>query len=133
MKLTVLIAAFMISGAILLNGYLNRISGSSHFSHPSNKQVEKTVIESFNYAFSTLAGDNIIMSKKRDVEKVKIGKISYSENSTRMLVEFTLFCKDGDQISSGIGLNRDEFGTYRGVWDFGESNTKQAIFVIETK
>ena len=90
--------------------------------------VKKEVFNSFDYAFHTVEGDNIIVNKKRDVRDIQVGDIRYSEGDGRMLVEFSLICGDGDKVSSAIGLNRDEFGVYHGVWDFGG---KHAVFEIK--
>lgn len=128
MNKSIIIAALLICGAILLNGYLDRTSSGPHLSRPSEKEVRKSVIESFDYAFKALHGDNVIMNKKRDVQRVEIGSIRYSEDNSKMLVGFSLVTNDGDNISSEIGLNRDEFGVYHGVWDFG---TKRAYFEIK--
>ncbi len=128
MNRSIIIAAIIISGAILLNGYIDRASHSPHFSRPSESEVKASVVQSFEYAFQALEGENIVMDKKRDIQKIQVNAIRYSESDSRMLVDFTLLCADGDNITSGIGLNRDEFGVYRGVWDFGR---KQAHFEIK--
>ena len=128
MKHSIIFASILISGAILLNGYFDRAARNPNFSRPSNKQVKTSVVKSFEYAFKALEGDNIIMDKKRDVREIQIVDISYSDGNKRMLVNFSLKCADGEMIQSGIGLNRDEFGVYRGGWDFGK---KKANFEIK--
>jgi hypothetical protein len=129
MKHSTIFAALIISLAILLNGYLDRKAHSPSFTRPSEREIRSVVVDSFQRAFAA-TGDNIIMQKKRDIREVRIRGVHYSDGDTRMIVDFTLVCSDGDMVSSGIGLNRDEFGTYRGVWDIGQ---KQARFEIHPK
>jgi hypothetical protein len=70
MNRSIIIAAIIISGAILLNGYIDRASHSPHFLRPSESEVKASVVQSFEYAFQALEGENIVMDKKR-----------YSENT----------------------------------------------------
>lgn len=128
MNKSIIVAAILISGAILLNGHFDRVSRTPPFPRPSESEVKASIIQSLEYAFKALEGDNIIMEKERDVQKIEVDSIRYSEGDSRMLVNFTLLCADGDRVTSGIVLNRDEFGVYRGVWDFGK---KQAHFEIK--
>lgn len=128
MNRSIIIAAIIVSGAILLNGYLDRISRSPHFLRPSKGEVKTSVVQTLEYAFNALEGDNFIMGKNRDVQKIHIDAIRYSEGDAKMLVKFTLLCADDDSIESGVILNRDEFGDYKGVWDFGK---KKAFFAIK--
>ncbi len=128
MNKAIISAAVIISGAIFLNGHFERSSRAPHFPRPSESEVSTSVVQSFDYALKALEGDNVIMDKKRDVQKVQIDAIRYSEGDAKMLVDVTLLCEDGDKITSGISLNRDEFGVYRGAWDFGK---KRALFEIK--
>ena len=128
MNKSIILSAVIISCAILLNGYFERNSEPSPSNPISKKVIETSVLQSFEYAFHALEGENIIMGKEREVECVKIEDVRYSQDYKKMIVDFRLLCSDGDSISSGIGLNRDEFGIYRGVWNFG---SKKAHFEIK--
>lgn len=130
MNRSIIVAAVIISVAILLNGYLDRAGRPPHLTRPSDRQVRAEIAKSFRYAFTALEGDNIIMEKKRDIRDIEVKGIHFSENDSRMLVDFALVCADGDRIQSGIALTRDDFGTYTGSWDFGR---KRAHFEIPPK
>lgn len=120
----------IISGAILLNGYFERRSESPSSSRISKSEIESSVIEAFEYTFHTQAGENVIMGKEREIKEVKVDDIRFSDDRSKIIVDFILLCSDGDSISSGVGLNRDEFGIYRGIWNFGN---KKANFEIKGK
>jgi len=145
MKPSIITAAIIIGGSILLNGYFNRqfdkstpinnlsssqhnLSSSPHNHRPTLSMVESSITESLKYALHGLQGDNIIMDKKRDVQSIEIGTIRYSLGDDSMLVDFALLCADGDKITSSARLDRGEFFVYRGAWEFGD---KTAVFKIE--
>ena len=130
MNKSIILSAVIISCAILLNGYFERNNEPTPSSLISKKAIETSVLQSFDYAFHALEGENVIMGKERKIEDVKIEDVRYSEDYKKMVVDFTLHCSDGENISSGIGLNRDKFGIYRGVWNFG---AKKARFEIKKK
>jgi hypothetical protein len=129
MNRSIIIAAVVVSAAILLNGYLDRAGRSTHLLRPSDQRIREEVTKSFRSVFAT-EGDNIIMERKRDIRDIQIRGIHFSEGDSRMLVDFTLLCADGDKIASGIAFERDAFGTYRGAWGFGQ---KQAHFEVTPK
>lgn len=128
MNRSILIAALIISGAILLNGYFDRVALPPHFNLPSTSKVKKTVVAALTSTFDASKGYVTIMNKKRDVNDIQINDIRYSEGGDRMLIEMTLACSDGDKVTSSFVLNRDDFGAYRGLWDFG---TQKAFIGIE--
>ncbi len=130
MNKSILLSAVLICAAILLNGYFERQHDTPDSKRLSHVVVESSMLKSFEYAFDTLAGENVIMGKERVITDVDIDEVRYSDDGKKMLVDFTLRCTDGDHISSGVGLNRDDFGVYRGVWTFG---MKKANFVIKEK
>lgn len=119
MNRTILIAALIISGAILLNGYLDRAALPSRFSRPSASKVTKVVTDSLNETFQLHKGYIVLVNKKRDVKDIHINEIRYSEGGERMLIELILDCSDGEKVSWSIPLNRDDFGAYRGTTDIG--------------
>lgn len=128
MNRSILIAALIISGAILTNGYLDRAALPAHFSRPSASKVKKVVVANLTSTFDASKGYVTIMNKKRDVKDIQINDIRYSEGGDRMLIEMTLACSDGDKVTSSFELNRDDFGAYRGLWDFG---TQKAFIAIK--
>ena len=112
MNRSILFAALLISGAILLNGYLDRASRPSHLARPSASVVKKAVTDGF----------------KQDVKNIRIGDIRYSEGDRQMLIEFLVNFTDDNSASSAISLVRDDFGVYRGEWNLGG---KKALFEIK--
>jgi hypothetical protein len=128
MNRSILVAALLVSAAILINGYLDRTSHPSHLSRPSTSTIKKQMVDSINYAIHGINGDNIIMNKKRDVQDIQIGDIRFAEGDSQISAECLLVCADGDHISSDVRLVRDDFGIYRGSWDLG---AKKAVFEIK--
>lgn len=127
MNKTIITAALIISGAILLNGHLERRSESPKNEAISKSEIESSVIRSFERAFHAEAGANVIMGKERDINEVKVDDVRFSDDRSKVRVKFVLIHSDG-AISSGVILNRDEFGVYRGTWSFG---SKKAFFEVK--
>jgi len=51
----------------------------------------------------------------------------HHRSNHRQWFNFSVPCTNGRVIETGVPLARDDFGVYRGVWDFGE---KKATFVV---
>ena len=83
-----------------------------------------------DYILHMREGDNMISGKKRDVERVEIGDIRFSDDNERLLVDFSLICDDDTEISTSVALDRDDFSVYRGECMIGE---KKANFQIKKK